>query len=320
MALALAALPACGKCRRLEPKEKPLERCVLYRHKEDLPLDAAPFFDLYSDGQAPDSFRNLWLRDELPYRAPLFQTEGGIPGTSEGHKLTLEHQICLVAAADLCSFLDPFSGSTEHQGYSPLTSDVREYQPDIPINQRRGPVFNERSPTYDWLPPFTQWQEKHPEGFWSGTQYEGHAEPGDYHATPRERPFSGPTMQQATSEEPFSLRAVDDYFEPADFKNARTSGADAIGNDGTSCHEQCTWLRGKVSTLWAESGRGQDAECSAAQVWFDNGCWYDGTPVLDNGAYTQRPVQQFQRQKTLAMFSACEYLNVAPAPDVPSQT
>ena len=108
MALALAALPACGKCRRLEPKEKPLERCVLYRHKEDLPLDAAPFFDLYADGQEPDSFRNLWLRDELPYRAPLFQTEGGIPGTSEGHKLTLEHQLPAlprrssdVAAADL---------------------------------------------------------------------------------------------------------------------------------------------------------------------------------------------------------------------------
>ena len=49
MALALAALPACGKCRRLEPKEKP-PGCVLYRHKEDLPLDAAPFFDLYADG------------------------------------------------------------------------------------------------------------------------------------------------------------------------------------------------------------------------------------------------------------------------------
>ena len=51
MAPALAALPACGKCRRLEPKEKSLERCVLYRYKEDLPLDAATFFDLYADGQ-----------------------------------------------------------------------------------------------------------------------------------------------------------------------------------------------------------------------------------------------------------------------------
>ena len=83
MALAPAALPACGKCRRLVPKEKP-PGCVLYRHKEDLPLDAAPFFDLYADGQEPDSFRNLWLRDELPYRAPLFQTEVGNPWDLRG--------------------------------------------------------------------------------------------------------------------------------------------------------------------------------------------------------------------------------------------
>ena len=44
MALALAALPPCGKCRRLEPKEKPLERCVLYRHKEDLRTKEEPAF------------------------------------------------------------------------------------------------------------------------------------------------------------------------------------------------------------------------------------------------------------------------------------
>ena len=114
--LALAALPACGKCRRLEPKEKPLERCVLYRHKEDLPLDAAPFFDLYADGQEPDSFRNLWLRDELPYRAPLFQTEGGIPGTSEGHKLTLDNQL---AGAVLARAV--WSSNQKGRGASPAT-------------------------------------------------------------------------------------------------------------------------------------------------------------------------------------------------------
>ena len=113
MALALAALPACGKCRRLVPKEKP-PGCVLYRHKEDLPLDAAPFFDLYADGQEPDSFRNLWLRDELPYRAPLFQTEGGIPGTSEPLRATSSSSSPLPTSSEVelpCSSDAPAAGA-----------------------------------------------------------------------------------------------------------------------------------------------------------------------------------------------------------------
>ena len=91
MALALAALPACGKCRRLEPKEKPLERCVLYRHKEDLPLDAAPFFDLYADGQEPDSFHNLWLGTSCRTALLSSRPRLGIPGTSEAPRATSSH-------------------------------------------------------------------------------------------------------------------------------------------------------------------------------------------------------------------------------------
>ena len=107
MAMAPAALPACGKCRRLVPKEKP-PGCVLYRHKEDLPLYAAPFFDLYADGQEPDSFHNLWLGTSCRTALLSSRPRLGIPGTSEGHKLTLEHQLPAlprrssdVAAADL---------------------------------------------------------------------------------------------------------------------------------------------------------------------------------------------------------------------------
>ena len=98
LAATLAAIP--GRCRHLQAKEKPLDRCVLYRHKDDLPVDSAPFFDLYADGQEPDTFRNLWLSDALPFRAPLVQSEGGIPGAVHNRLLTLEHQVCLVAAAD----------------------------------------------------------------------------------------------------------------------------------------------------------------------------------------------------------------------------
>ena len=87
MALALAALPACGKCRRLVPKEKP-PGCVLYRHKEDLPLDAAPFFDLYADGQEPDSFHNLWLGTSCRTALLSSRPRLGIPGTSEHLRAT----------------------------------------------------------------------------------------------------------------------------------------------------------------------------------------------------------------------------------------
>ena len=79
--------------------------------------------------------------------------------------------------------------------------------------------------------------------------------------------------------------------------------------------EEVIRLRDKAPVLWAETGMGKDAECSAAQVWFEEGCWHDGTPVLDNTHYTQRPINQFQRQKLAAMFAACDWLGVAEAPD-----
>ena len=43
-----------SKCRTVPPTERPLDTCILYRHKEDLPLDGAPFFDIYADEQQPD--------------------------------------------------------------------------------------------------------------------------------------------------------------------------------------------------------------------------------------------------------------------------
>ena len=72
LALAALALPSCWcKCRKMVLAEMPLTKCVLYRHKEELPLDAAPFFDIYVDGQQPDSFAEVQLDKQLPFRAPL---------------------------------------------------------------------------------------------------------------------------------------------------------------------------------------------------------------------------------------------------------
>ena len=314
MALALAPL-LLGRCRELEELEKPLKKCVLYRHKEDLPIDAAPFFDLYVEGQEPDTFRNIWLTDALPFRAPLFQSEGGIDGTTPNQRLTLEHQICLVAAADACDFLDPYQGANEHEGVSPLTAKSREYAPDISISQGRGPIYHERVPTYEDFAPRTQWEQDHQDGFWTGFAYEGKTEPGDYSPISRNHPWDPSVARKEAERPPFSLRAIDDYAEPADYKDARDSGAAVIGQDGTSCYEQCTWLRGKVATLWEQSGQGQDTECSAAKTWFESGCWYDGTPLFSNEHYEQRPVQQFQRQKSAAMFAACDWLGVGEVPD-----
>ena len=316
MSLTLAAPLLLGRCRELEPLEKPLQKCVLYRHKEDLPIDAAPFFDLYVEGQEPDTFRNTELTDALPFRAPLFQTEGGIDGTAPNQRLTLEHQICLVAAADACDFLDPYRGSNEHDGVSPLTAKSREYAPDISISQGRGPMYHERVPTYEDFAPRTQWEQDHQDGFWTGFAYEGKTEPGDYNPISRNHPWDPSVSREEAERPPFSLRAIDDYSEPASYKDARASGASVIGQGvGTSCYEQCTWLRGKVATLWEETGRGQDTECTAAKTWFETGCWYDGTPLFSNEHYEQRPVQQFQRQKSAAMFAACDWLGVGEVPD-----
>lgn len=167
LALFLVALllPTCqGKCRKVPPNERPLTKCVLYRHKEDLPLDAAPFFDLHAEGQLPDTFVELDLQTKLHFHAPLFEAENI-------DMLTLEHQICLAAASDTCSFLDPFgkmgSTPTVHSGLSPQTATDRPYLPDASILKGRGVMYAERAPTYDNFQPTTTFQEEHFDGFWT---------------------------------------------------------------------------------------------------------------------------------------------------------
>ena len=151
LVLLLASLPpARAKCRRMSRAEQPLQKCVLYRHKEELPLDAAPFFDVYADGQMPDTFAELWLGDRLPFRAPLMEV-----GYAR-ENLTLAHQICLAAAADTCDFLRPLE-----------PRPAREYAPDAGAGQSGSAVYDERGGIYTSHPPFTTWQDEHPEGFWS---------------------------------------------------------------------------------------------------------------------------------------------------------
>ena len=58
-------------CRPTTHIEKPLQKCVVYRHNENLPLDAAPFFDVYGEGQLPGTFVEMWLEKPLRFHAPL---------------------------------------------------------------------------------------------------------------------------------------------------------------------------------------------------------------------------------------------------------
>ena len=143
-----------------------------------------------------------------------------------------------------------------------------------------------------------------------------HFEPGStLKPTNREHPW-GPgllTLEQAQNNEPTSLRARDDYEEPSAFKSSQASGASQLGATSVSCFEQCTWLRDKIPRLWLEK-EGKDEGCTAAHVWFENGCWSDGTPMLSNEHYEQRPVHQFQRQKLATMFAACDFGGVADTP------
>ena len=109
-----------SKCRTVPPTERPLDTCILYRHKEDLPLDGAPFFDIYADEQQPDSFARLWLRDQLPFRAPLLEMP------TERTSLSLEHQICLVAAANACDFLAPFESANANTAAARISTVVAD--------------------------------------------------------------------------------------------------------------------------------------------------------------------------------------------------
>ena len=63
----------------------------------------------------------------------------------------------------------------------------------------------------------------------------------------------------------------------------------------------------------AETSGGHDKECTAARVWFETGCWHDGTPILSNEHYATRPLFH-QKTKLLAMFSACEWLGAGEVP------
>ena len=45
---------------------------------------------------------------------------------------------------------------------------------------------------------------------------------------------------------------------------------------------------------------GHDKECTAARVWFETGCWHDGTPILSNEHYATRPLFH-QKTKLLAI-------------------
>ena len=173
-----------SKCRTVPPTERPLDTCILYRHKEDLPLDGAPFFDIYADEQQPDSFARLWLRDQLPFRAPLLEMP------TERTSLSLEHQICLVAAANACDFLAPFESANANTAaaristvvaddVAPLTAVSRALDgsatgtrssPRGPAgtgsvdsqivgwHAASGPVQSERGDTYDSYPPATAWR------------------------------------------------------------------------------------------------------------------------------------------------------------------
>ena len=339
-----------SKCRTVPPTERPLDTCILYRHKEDLPLDGAPFFDIYADEQQPDSFARLWLRDQLPFRAPLLEMP------TERTSLSLEHQICLVAAANACDFLAPFESANANTAaaristvvaddVAPLTAvsraldgsgDGHALSPRGPAgtgsvdsqiagwHAASGPVQSERGDTYDSYPPATAWEEGHPDGFWTAAhnplghgmgpyRYPTDLEWRDPRAPPREHPWGQRVTREVADADPTSLSAAGDYAEPAARKGALQSGAASLGASERSCHEQCTWLRSKVSTWWAETSGGHDKECTAARVWFETGCWHDGTPILSNEHYATRPLFH-QKTKLLAMFSACEWLGAGEVP------
>lgn len=311
----LATTPL-AKCRALSRHELPFDSCVIYRHKERLPDDAAPFFDLYADEQQPDTFLKRHLLDKLPFRTPLLETEAF-------NTLTLEHQICLAAAADTCSFLKPFTDDARHHSWGPPP------ETDPPGGRPRGGLADERGADYDGFSPRTQWQEDHVSGgFWIGAlQSVGGTASGDVSretlhgmrqdgaGTQREPPWLlAPSRYDATEASPFSLRGVDDYAEPPNFKSRHESGVDALSSTDTLCYEQCTWLRGRVFSLWHETREGRDDECTAARVWFDNGCWHDGTPLLQPEHREQQGSAAWQRQKLAAMFASCEWLGVADTP------
>ena len=125
-----------------------------------------------------------------------------------------------------------------------------------------------------------------------------HAEPALHHV-PREKPWGWQADRAQAAAEPNSLtgvRGLSDYAEPLPYKQGRAAGLDRIGASASSCFDQCTWLRAKLPPLWAETRGGGDEECTAARVWFENGCWHDGVPAWPwrNEHYEQRPVVQYQ--------------------------
>ena len=142
---------------------------------------------------SPTAFARLWLRDQLPFRAPLLEMP------TERTSLSLEHQICLVAAANACDFLAPFESANANTAaaristvvaddVAPLTAvsraldgsgDGHALSPRGPAgtgsvdsqivgwHAASGPVQSERGDTYDSYPPATAWEEGHPDGFWT---------------------------------------------------------------------------------------------------------------------------------------------------------
>ncbi len=139
--------------------------CVMYRHKETPPVDAAPFIEIYKEGQEPDTFAKASLEEMLPFRAQLLET-------AADRKLSLEHQICLAAASDTCGRLAPTGGKGGVATLQPNPEphpwsrglDAGTLQPFLPGED--GPLQQERAPTYLNLGPRTTWEDEHPIGFW----------------------------------------------------------------------------------------------------------------------------------------------------------